>query len=59
VPAIYLTNGFIRDAGMVPTLLLSLLHQQLFASVAYSAALQVVSCGDAAAGWAPLHQVRQ
>jgi hypothetical protein len=58
VPATYLTNGFIKDAGMVPTLLLSLLQQQLFASVAYSAALQVVSSGDAAAGWAPLHQVR-
>jgi hypothetical protein len=50
-----------EDAGMVPTLLLSLLHQQLFASVAYTASLQVVQAGGGAASkacWEPVRQVR-
>jgi hypothetical protein len=45
---------------MVPTLLLSLLYQQLFASVAYSAAVQMVPGGDSAfreASWEPVRQV--
>jgi hypothetical protein len=61
VPALHLLYGWNDDAGMVPTLLLSLLHQQLFVSMAYSAALQVVSAGDSAsrdACWEPVRQVR-
>jgi hypothetical protein len=61
VPALYLSHGYCRDAGMVPTLLLSLLHQQLFASVAYTAALQVAQAGDAetsaTSGWETVQQV--
>jgi hypothetical protein len=59
-PALHLLHGWVNDAAMVPTLLLSLLHQQLFASVAYSAALQLVPGGDSAsrdASWEPVRQV--
>jgi hypothetical protein len=58
-PAVYLSHGCCDDAGMVPTLLLSLQQQQLFASVAYTAGFQVVQSGGGAAAeasWAPLQQ---
>lgn len=60
-PAVYLSHGYCADVAMLPTLLLSLLEQQLLASVAYSTMRQVVHAGDRAAAeasWAPLQQVR-
>jgi hypothetical protein len=60
-PALYLSQGSCDDAGMIPTLLLALLQQQLFASVAYTAAMHAVGSGAGAAAeasWAPVQQVR-
>lgn len=64
-PAVYLTYSAVGDAAQLPVLMLSLLQQQLFASVAYSTALEqlegsrptasIEGCSDHS--WSPVKMV--
>jgi hypothetical protein len=67
-PAVYLTYGIEGHAALLPVQLLSVLQQQLFASVAYSTAMEQLegsrpvlaagaSSADVDSSWGPVSQV--
>jgi hypothetical protein len=67
-PAVYLTYGTGGHAALLPVQLLSVLQQQLFASVAYSTAMEQLEGSrpglaagardtDVKSSWGPVHQV--